>query len=318
MVFKWQDHGLILDTKNSLLEGNQINYMQGPQAIQLKNKIRVYFSTRINDSTGLPISKVAYVDFTLDFKRRLSEPIFIEISKPAAGGFDEHGIFPFHPYLIGTSVIGALTCGWKRMSNVDIDMSIGQAISLDGHHFARRGLGPVIGPTANEPFLIGDPFVLKFEGTYLLYYIFGTRWEVMDGKPQRIYKIGVAQSTDGIRFHRNFPGRQIVPDILLNEAQAMPTVVEENGILHMFYCYRDVHAFRSGGENAYKINHAISENGFDWSFSSRTINFNFPDWASEMQCYPNALIQSNELFLLYNGNKFGKNGIGLISAYLGG
>ena len=59
MVFKWQDHGLILDTNNSLLEGNQINYMQGPQAIQLKNKIRVYFSTRINDSIGLPISKVA-------------------------------------------------------------------------------------------------------------------------------------------------------------------------------------------------------------------------------------------------------------------
>jgi hypothetical protein len=318
MTFNWQDRGLILDVNKVRLNGNKMDFTQGPQVISIKNKLRVFFSTRSYDAHALPISVVAYCDFSLDFQRQLSAPTLIEMSGPATGGFDEHGIFPFHAYALNDSVIMALTCGWKRMKTVDIDMSIGQAISLDGHHFARKGLGPIFSSTPSEPFLIGDPFVFKFGDQFLMYYIFGTKWDFNKGNCERVYKIGVATSADGINFNRIFPGRQIIQDILPNEAQAMPTVIEYHGILYMFYCYRNVHSFRSGGENAYRINFATSKDGLEWNFANRTIEFEFPIWASEMQCYPNAFRQGNQLFLLYNGNQFGKYGIGLMSTILEG
>jgi hypothetical protein len=34
-------------------------------------------------------------------------------------------------------------------------------------------------------------------------------------------------------------------------------------------------------------------------------------WDSEMMCYPNIFESENNIYLLYNGNNFGKNGFGL-------
>jgi hypothetical protein len=34
-------------------------------------------------------------------------------------------------------------------------------------------------------------------------------------------------------------------------------------------------------------------------------------WDSEMQCYPHLFRLDTQLYLLYNGNQFGKNGFGL-------
>lgn len=310
----WKDRGLVLDLHVlNKLNSTNFEWAQGPQIINLGTHLRMYFSTRTFDKDSLPVSRVYFADFLNGFEKMLGKIKEVKIQDGLLGGFDQHGIFPFHPYVTDTKFIMALTSGWKRMQNVDIDMSIGQAISLDGEHFARNGFGPCITAAPNEPFLIGDPFVFSDVDAYSLFYIFGTKWTLHASNPERTYKIGKMTSVDGFEFHRTNPGRQIIPDTIQDEAQAMPTVVKINQTYHMFYCFRSTFDFRYGGSNGYRLGHALSNDGENWRLDHSILPSTFPDWSKNMQCYPNATVVNKELFLFYNGDEFGKYGIGLMT-----
>jgi hypothetical protein len=310
----WEDRGLILDLK-AINKSNSVTlqWAQGPQILEMGTRFRLYFSTRFFDSDALPVSKVLYLDFAPGFNEAISALGEVKIQDGALGGFDQHGIFPFHPYVIDSKYFLALTSGWKRMQNVDIDMSIGQAISLDGEHFARNGNGPLITSAPKEPFLVGDPFVLRSKESYSLFYIFGTKWIDVGSSTERTYKIGRMISEDGFNFNRVNLGEQVIPDTIENEAQAMPSVVKIKNIYHMFYCYRSSFDFRDGGANAYRLGHATSNDLKVWKTSHSILPSKFPAWAEEMQCYPHVRVIDNCLHLFYNGNSFGKNGIGLMT-----
>ena len=45
----------------------------------------------------------------------------------------------------------------------------------------------------NEPFLVGDPFVMEISGRYHMWYIFGTKWEMnlMLGFRNAFIKLGI-------------------------------------------------------------------------------------------------------------------------------
>lgn len=314
----WKDRGLILDLQlSNKLNLTNFEWAQGPQVINMGTRFRMYFSTRTLDKDSLPISRTYFVDFSNNFDKMLGEIKEVKIQDGLLGGFDQHGIFPFHPYVTDAKFIMALTTGWKRMQNVDINMSIGQAISLDGEHFARNGFGPCITAGPDEPFLIGDPYVLPDGDAYSLFYIFGTKWTLFAANPERTYKIGKMNSADGFTFHRTNSGRQIIPNTIQDEAQAMPTVVKINEKYHMFYCYRSTFDFRDGGSNSYRLGHAFSKDGEVWSLDHSILPSNFPDWSKSMQCYPNATVINEELHLFYNGNDFGKYGIGLMTKRIG-
>jgi hypothetical protein len=314
----WKDRGLIIDLDLiNQQSSTNFEWAQGPQILNMKTHLRLYFSTRVRDEDSQPVSKVCYVDFSPGFREILGEIREVKIQEGLLGGFDQHGIFPFHPYAIGNNFFMALTCGWKRMQSVDIDMSIGQAISLDGEHFARNGYGPLVSAGPSEPFLIGDPFVHRDNDIYSLFYIFGTKWSEYDGRPERTYKIGKMKSSDGFAFVRDNPGKQIVPDTIKNEAQAMPTVIQLGESYHMFYSYRNSFDFRDGGTNGYRLGHAMSANGEDWKLKHSVLPSTFPDWSRDMQCYPHVTVVDSELYLFFNGNQFGKNGVGLMTKEIG-
>jgi hypothetical protein len=310
----WNNRGLILDLKvlNELNSAN-FEWAQGPQILDMGTHFRLYFSTRFFDDDSLPVSRVFFLDFAPGFLETIDGIQEVKIEDGAIGGFDQHGIFPFHPYAVNSKFFLALTSGWKRMENVDIDMSIGQAISLDGKHFARNGYGPLITSAPKEPFLVGDPFVFYSDAAYSLFYIFGTKWSDVGSNSERTYKIGRMISRDGFEFNRVEPGKQIIPDSIENEAQAMPSVVKIKDAYHMFYCYRSSFDFRRGGANGYRLGHAISEDLEIWKICHSQLPSQFPIWAQNMQCYPHAKVIDNELYLFYNGDSFGKNGIGLMT-----
>ena len=120
-------------------------------------------------------------------------------------------------------------------------------------------------------------------------------------------------SKDGFRFDRVDSGKQIIPDSIESEAQAMPSVVKIKDVYHMFYCYRSSFDFRRGGSNGYRLGHAISKDLEIWKIRHSDLPSKYPFWAQDMQCYPHAIVIDNELHLFYNGNSFGKNGIGLMT-----
>lgn len=292
-----------------------LSWFQGPQILQTQNGYRLYFSTRSIEDDNYFFSNVAFVDYDSNFEI-IKDSLSLEvISRSDAGTFDQDGIFPFHVMRTSESRVIGFICGWKRKVSVDIDMAIGISESFnDGVTFSRLGPGPILSANLKEPFLLGDPFVTHDnQGVYHMYYISGQKWvQSAEGSNERKYLIMHAYSENLLDWSRD--SLPIISNRIPDEAQAMPTVIEVSGVFHMFYAFRNVFDFRSNVKNSYKIAHAYSKSHSgpwilsDWKFPKEHIE----DWNSEMQCYPHAFVQDQKVHLLYNGDRFGRDAIGML------
>ena len=312
-MFSWQPLGKLFEPQALNLLGNQAEYAQSPQLIDLGDRLRVYFCSRIRDKPGHYISHPQWVDFTPNLKSIISISSSPLLPPASLGAFDEHGIFPFSPILHEGQVY-AYTCGWSRRVSVPVETATGLAISRDGGNtFERYGSGPVLSPSLNEPYLVGDSFVLHTHGQFHMWYMFGTAWHrsASSNTPERTYKIGHAVSDDGINWKKD-EARQIIPDVIGPlESQALPSVIELNGRFHMVFCYRQSFDFRHNHARSYRIGYAFSDDLESWTRDDKSLNLHSQgDWDSEMMCYPNICRGGQSVYLLYNGNHFGRNGFG--------
>ncbi len=297
-IFKTDDYGLY--------------YAKSPQAIVFQNFIRIYFSTCIYDGKKL-ISEVRFVDYDKKFRSILNISKNTVIERGNLGCYDEHGIFPFSPFKHG-DLFYAYISGWTRRVSVSADSGIGLAISEDaGNTFKRLGEGPILASSLNEPYLVIDGYVKKYDDNFHMWYIYGTSWTRLDvsQEPERTYKIGHAISKDGIDWVKE--GKQIIIDKLDNECQALPTVIKKNDRYHMFFCYRNTFDFRRSSKNSYHLGYAYSDELKKWTRDDEKIGIDVSanSWDSDMICYPNVFEVDNDIYMLYNGNEFGKYGFGL-------
>lgn len=311
---KWKKHGKIFNPFLHQLPEGGSGFAQSPQALVLEDGVRIYFSTRQKEEGGKFLSKVAFVDLENDLRtiRRVSDQPVIELG--ALGTFDEHGIFPFSPFRHGGAVY-AYTCGWSRRISVSVETSTGFALSNDnGNTFKKMGTGPVMGPSLHEPFLVGDSFVRSFNGAFHMWYIFGTRWitDPASGNRERVYKIAHARSADGVNWERD--SKPIIADAIgTDECQALPSVLFAHGKYHMVFCYRHATGFRDDRERGYRLGYAWSTDMINWMRADKELGLSFSDdnWDDEMQCYPHIFECRGKVYLLYNGNGFGREGFGL-------
>ena len=312
----WKKRGKIFDPTKFSLPNGCTQFAQSPQTLVFDDFVRIYFSTRsVDRSNGKYLSHIAFVDMNKDFKEiiRVSDHSVIELG--GLGCFDEHGIFPMNVVRHGDAIYG-YTCGWSRRVSVSVDTAIGLAISHDdGFTFRRVGDGPVVAATPNEPYLIGDACVRIYRNTFHMWYIFGTGWKrfVADAAADRTYKIGHAVSSDGVAWVKE-ESRQIIRDRLgPDESQALPTVIEISGRYHMFFCYRQSYDFRTNRNRSYRIGQAYSDDLVNWirDDDHPGIDVTAGDWDSDMLCYPHAFECDGKVYLLYNGNEFGRYGFGL-------
>ena len=312
---EWEPLGKIFDPTEHALPHGCREFAQSPQALVCDDYVRIYFSTRSVDTSGKFLSHVAYVDMQKDLRRVLRVSDHTVIPLGALGCFDEHGIFPMNVVRVGDLVHG-YTCGWSRRVSVSVETAIGLAISRDGGAtFQRTGDGPVLAASLREPCLVGDGFVRLIGGMFHMWYIFGTGWKryASSAPPDRTYKIGHAVSPDG-RVWTKEEARQIVVDRLgPDESQALPTVIEIDGRHHMFFCYRQSFDFRSNAARGYRIGHAWSDDLLNWNRDDDDPRLPIApgQWDSEMQCYPHAFECDGQVYLLHNGNQFGRFGFGL-------
>lgn len=303
---KWNRIGRIFNP-----EENGLMYAKSPQAIVHDDYVRIYFSDCKRDGNKL-ISYVCYADFSKNFQRLLDLKRQI-ISDGEIGCFDEHGIFPFSPFQYKNQIV-AYTSGWSRRVSVSVDTAIGLVRSKDGGKtFYREGKGPVLTSTVNEPFLVVDGFVREFQNLFHMWYIYGKEWKVYDTStgPERIYKIGHAISKDGIEWKKD--GLQLIDDRIVDECQALPTVVCYNNEYHMFFCWRYASDFRSNPDRGYRLGYARSKDLVHWIRMDEKLNFDRSSqgWDSEMLCYPNVFTMDDKIYMLYNGNQFGRTGFGI-------
>lgn len=311
---KLSNRGLIFDI-NQFKPFANYTHAQSPQLLKIGDVNRIYFSSRPpRKKDEMPTTKVLYVDYDSDFKEIVDysrEPI---LGPSIIGAYDEHGIFPFHIAKINNRLLGYIS-GWSRRISVAVETSIGLSESMDnGKTFQRLGDGPILTASLDEPFLVGDPFVLSNEGKHFMYYIAGMDWKKtqVESELQRVYKIRMAVSTDGENWKPE--NRNLITDLLgVDECQALPSVVKSELNTTMAFCYREMSNFRNNGKNAYRIGFAQSSDFLNWHRDDQLfqISDHKSGWDEGMRCYPNINILNGSVAILYNGNDFGKHGFGL-------
>jgi len=312
---KWVKKGKIFDPTNFKLVNGCFEFAQSPQALVFDDYVRVYFSTRQKEvNTGKYLSHIAYVDFDENFQIiNLSQKEVIPLGK--LGCFDEHGIFPINILRDGDRIM-AYTCGWSRRVSVPVETSIGLAFSTDlGVSFKKYGDGPILSSSPKEPVLVGDAFVKRFDDLFHMWYIYGTGWAPAQGSepPARVYKIAHATSFDGISWLKE-EGIPIIQDVLdTNECQALPTVEKIGDTYHMYFCFRQPTDFRNNTNRGYRLGYAHSKDLIKWERNDRLggISLSEQGWDAEMMCYPHMFKFMDHIYLMYNGNQFGRFGFGL-------
>jgi predicted GH43/DUF377 family glycosyl hydrolase len=287
-------------------------FAQAPNVLVGSNSVRVFFTSRApKDANGQYVSRVNYIDYEsfepIAIGEKSTEPI---LSLGKIGEFDEFGTYPFS-VLEHKDEYLAFYGGWTRCESVPFEVSIGLAKSTDGKYFDRVGTGPVLTKSLNEPYVITSPKIRFYNSKFYLFYTAGTKWFEHDGKSEITYKIRFATSNNGIDWVKG--GRDIITDSILDEAQACPDVFYFNGRYHMFFCYRGSINFRSGGDAAYQIGYAYSDDLEIWHRRDDLVDLTISKtgWDSEMVSYPTVFEFKDSIYMIYLGNSVGITGMGL-------
>lgn len=311
-MFQWIKKGKIFTPQQVIGLDWLKEFAQAPSTLILDDVVRVYFSCRpLPDVNGQYVSHSAFVD--LDRKNlykivRVSDQPILPMGD--VGAFDEFGIYPVSVIKKNQGYM-AYYAGWTRCESVPFNVAIGCAESDDGMHFKKIGSGPVLGYSLHEPFVISGPKIRYFNGRWYLFYIAGTKWKIVAGRPEPVYKIRMAVSDDGLNWDKN--NRDLIESrIEDDEAQASPDVIFSNGKYHMFFCYRHSENYRSK-EFGYRIGYASSENLIDWTRDDEKAGINVSDhgWDAEMVSYPHVFELDGKIYMFYLGDQVGKFGFGM-------
>jgi hypothetical protein len=193
--------------------------------------------------------------------------------------------------------------GWSRGVTVPFYLAIGLAVSDDGGPFRRLSPAPLFDRCPVDPYLTASPFVRHSPRGWRMWYVSATEWRQLESGPRHYYNIRYAESDDGVIWRRE--GRVCLDYADETEyAFARPCVVGENDNLKMWYSVRG---------NRYRIRYAESADGMRWERRSDIAGLDpsGDGWESEMVEYPWVFDAEGRLFMLYNGNEYGRTGVGI-------
>jgi hypothetical protein len=303
---KWIKQGVIFSPNNNF------DWMRTHASIPVadrlnENVLRIYFGTR--DGSGM--SHIGYVDVEADNPSQViavsKEPV-LPLGK--LGTFDDCGIMPSWIVRNGERKF-LYYIGWNPQVSVSYRLSIGLAISDDGGQtFAKYSEGPVCDRSINEPFFNTAPCVRLEGGTWRMWYISCTGWEVIDDKPEPRYHVKYADSIDGIHWRKT--GRVCIDYDAFTAAIGRPCVYKDNQTFRMFYSYRSAKEYRTNPMQSYRLGYAESEDGLTWTRKDTEVGLQRSEsgWDSQMVEYCFTYEHKGRKYLLYNGNGFGKSGFG--------
>lgn len=297
---KWKKIGKIIspDRKQSWSK----NYMSLPTAVSYKNFVRIYFGSRDKQNR----SRIGFVDYDLLKKKEIRRSKKYILGLGDLGTFDDNGVMPCSVIKIkGKTYLYYV--GWNPRSTVRFSFYSGLAIgNTNGSKFRRYSKAPILERTNNEPYVNASPMVIKIKDKYVMYYVSGEGW-INPDLPK--YNIKIAISSDGKTWKRT--GITAVDfDKKGEHALARPCVIK----------YKDKYLmwFSKKGENFnykknYRFGFAYSNDGFKWKRNDKLVDFKIgkEKFDNKMICYQFVFKFKNRYYSLYNGNEYGKHGVGL-------
>lgn len=267
---------------------------------------RIYYSTRIDGKSN---------PMFIDVDKKNPKKILNKSDKPILtlgnkGSFDWAGIMPTE-IITFNNVKFLYYIGWSLRVDVPYHNNLGLAISYDnGETWEKYSKGPILSTSHLEPGYIGTVSILIENGAWRMWYLSCLNWIESEYGMEPTYDIKYAESKDGINW---IPfGITCIPLDDNEGGISSQRILKINNEYHMWYSIRNKLDYRENIENTYRIKMAKSLDGLTWSKISE-IDFDIDqdsEWDNIMVCYPFILQKENKLTMFYNGNGFGKTGIG--------
>ncbi|MDG1689728.1 MAG: hypothetical protein P8I02_02975 [Flavobacteriales bacterium] len=291
---EWEKLGKIfsINNKNVWL----VSHSSVPFARHLKEGVfRIYYSVRNKNNK----SQSSYFDYNLESMKIVNELTKAPLMKPGIkGSFDDAGV-TLSCYCNDNDMYYYM--GWNIPKNVPFDNQIG-ASYLEGNIMKKYITNPIFGKCDKEPLSFGYPWVLKVKKNYYMWYDTNFSWNPKDPKNYK-FPLRSAISKDGIKWEKTYH-----TNIKLKEnerAIARPCVIYEDERFKMWYSI-DING-------KYSITYAESFDGRNWIQMDDKVGIvkSNNGWDSEEIEYPFVFDFNSDRYMLYNGNNYGKSGIGL-------
>jgi hypothetical protein len=268
--------------------------------MQLKgDRYRVYFHGRDKDNRSQP----GY--FEIDITRP-TETLYLSpdpvLKVGNVGLFDDAGILG--PWIVNDrGLLFMYYSGWSRGLSVPYYSAIGLAISKNGGRtFKKYSIAPIVDRCDVDPYMTISGCVLREKSLWRMWYCSAKDFRVESGKPMYCYHIKYAESADGVDWTRS---GHVCIDFRYNGETRIgaPCVIKEEQLYKMWYCF---------ATDRYRIGYAESEDGIHWIRKDEEAGIDVSEsgWDSEMVCYPYVFEHKGRKYMLYNGNGYGKSGLG--------
>lgn len=274
----------------------------GPSFARVRGRsvIDVYVTGR--DSQNRSQIGVVQVDLASPQKPKVSispQPVF---SFGERSAFDENGVS--YPYLLCEEHRTLMYyVGWMPTVLTPFQNHIGLAIEQPDGSFKRVSRAPILERTDIEFSSMGSSCVLKEGDLYRMWYTSFLRWGNDAKDHKHYYVIKYAESQDGVKWTRN---NHVCIGITEDWEFSIcrPSVIRTPGGYHMWFAHRGEH---------YRIGYAYSKDGIVWEKQAEPVRFleESPGFDSRAQAYPHVFELGGELYMIYTGNDYGKEGFGL-------
>jgi hypothetical protein len=298
----WAKQGLIIAPATAYPWMSQ--YAAVPTALYLGDHLyRIFFAGRDSQNR----SQTEYVDIDIRKPHQAlqvsAQPI---LSHGSLGQFDEHGAMV--TWIVDLGIRQYMYyIGWNIGVSVPFRNALGLAISEDaGKSFYKYAAGPILDRSRFDPCFVASACMLIENGIWRMWYLSCIHWSIQQETAVPHYHIKYAESVDGIEWKRT---GVVCIDFKDTDEHAIsrPCVIKDGSVYRMWYSYRG---------HTYRIGYAESYDGIDWQRldNQAGIDVSLDGWDAEMIEYPYIIEHGPQRYMLYNGNGYGRTGIGLAIA----
>jgi len=298
---KWRKLGLVFCPDGTIPW--MATHATTPTPLRLRGSLyRIYFSSRDTENRN----QVGYVEIDLNRPSailRLSAAPVLSIGE--LGEFDCDGVY-------ATSLVQAedelrfYYAGWNAGLRGLFYSSIGVAVSRDGGNtFQKYRNAPILARDEIDKWAVMAPFVRREPNGWRMWYASGIRLYREAGELRSLYDVKVAVSKDGFAWTKTGTSALALGDKDSNIARAC--VLKEG---EKYICW---YPFVSKALRQYRIGYAESDDGLRFERMDDRIDFPMSGagWDSTAVTYPYVFRHEGRLYMLYNGNEFGKTGFGM-------
>ncbi len=194
---KWRKLGLVWNTDGSNVWAK--THGMGPTPFRLNDEvIRVFITCLDDQGRGRP----GYVDVAANDPTRVlgvSPCAVLDIGEP--GTFDDNGLMVISIVQTEPSTLFMYYAGFELCTHIRYRIFTGLAVSKDGGMtFTRHIRTPILDRSDDELYFRGGPFAMYDEDVFKLWYVAGSEWTVLNGKPMPVYDLRYQESEDGIHW----------------------------------------------------------------------------------------------------------------------